>query len=316
MNDYFKELEKIQKRRIENVYLLQGNDLFMKQEFVRSLFNADSGSEKKVYHGNQNEDVEFLDNLMSFGLFASKKIMVYYDIDKFTTKYKNKVLKYLEKPEKTTTMVLITEKGNLKFVKDIAKLAKNMKVWTPFPNQYVDFVNRQIQRMGMDATGEAINLLASITNDSLSHTFAEFEKVLINTGTGRKITAEDIKKVVGGEKKYSMRDFIDAIGNKNFYKAIEICEALVQMGTSTPFFIISLYSFFNDMYICLVEDVNILFSYNWQKKKQISSSIGNYRKASFEKIFDHLNVTDLKGKSTGLSTLELIVPLIYEIIKA
>jgi len=316
MIDYFKELKKIEKRRIENLYLLQGNDLFMKQEFVRTLFNADPNSEKKVYHGNQNEDIEFLDNLMSFGLFATKKIVVYYDIDKFTTKYKNKVLKYLEKPEKTTTLVLIAEKGNLKFVKDIAKLAKNLKVWTPFPNQYVEFINRQIKRMGMDATGEAINLLASITNDSLIHTFAEFEKVLINTGTGRKITDEDVKKVVGGEKKYNMWDFLEAVGNKNFYKAIEICEALVQMGTATPFFIISLYSFFNDMYVCFVEDVNQLFSYNWQKKKQISNSIGNYRRANFEKIFHQLNETDLKGKSTGLSTQELIVPLIYEIINA
>ncbi|MBN2281906.1 MAG: DNA polymerase III subunit delta [Candidatus Marinimicrobia bacterium] len=316
MDQYFKELEKIEKRRTAGIYFLLGNDLFMKQEFVSTLFKTDSQAEKKIFHANQNEDVAFLDNLVSFGLFASRKILVYYDIDKFTSKYRNKVLSYISKPDKMMTLIFTAEKATNNFTKDIVSKATHVKVWTPFPNQYIEFVRKQIERLGMNATGEAINLLASMTNDSLYHTFAEFEKVLINTGANRKITAEDVKKVVGGEKKYSIWDFLDAVGNKNFYKAIEICESLVQMGTPPPFFIMSLYNFFSDMYVCYEEDVNKLFGYNWQKKTQISRSLGNYRDANFGKIFHHLADSDLKSKSTGLLTEELIVPLIYEIINA
>ncbi len=318
MNDFFKELDKIQKRKISPVYFLHGNDIFMKHELSRVLFQTDNKAEKKVFYGNQgsDEDVAFLDNLVSFGLFSTKKIIVYYDIEKFTTKYRDKVLRYIKNPDTNIILVLIAEKATIKFVKEISTNAKIIKVWTPFPNQYVDFVHEQINRMGIEISGEAVNLLTSITNDSLHHTFAEFEKVLINSGSNHKITSDAVKKVVGGEKKYDMWDFIEAIGNKNFYRSIDICNGLSQMGIKTPFFIISLYSFFNDMYVCFSEDVNKLFSYNWKKKQQISSTIGNYRSADFSKIFHVLNETDLKGKSTGLSTEELIVPLIYEILNA
>ncbi len=318
MNDYFKTLDKINKRKIDKIYFLQGNDIYMKQEFVRTLFNQIRDAERKIFHGNQGdtEDEDFLDNLMSFGLFSTKKIIVYYGIEKFSAKYRKKLLRYTENPDKNITLVLIAEKTTSKFVKSLISAATPVKVWTPFPNQYVGFVAEQINRMGIEITGEAVNLLTSITNDSLHHTFAEFEKVLINTGADRKITATEVKKVVGGEKKYNIYDLLDAMGNKNFYKSIEISEALAQMGTGTPFIIISMYNFFNDMYVCMVEDANKMFSYNWKKKQQISRSVPKYREANFGKIFHHLADADLKSKSTGLSNQDLVVPLIYEIFNA
>lgn len=318
MRGYFKELKHIEKQKTNPVYLLHGDDIFLKQEFVRTLFIAGPEAEKKIYYGNQgkNEDVDFLDSLVSFGLFATKKIIVYYEIEKLNTKYRGKILKYVTNPDKNTVLVLIAEKNNQKFIKDIMKYTKYLKVWTPFPENYVEFVQEQINRMGFDVTVEAVNQLVSMTSDSLHHTFSEFEKVIINTGYHRKITSDDVKNIVGGEKKYSMYDFVDAIGNKNFYKAIDICDVLAQMGTKAPYFIISLFSFFTDMYVCFSEDVNQMFSYNWKRKKQIVKSIGKYRDSDFRKIFSALHDVDIKGKSTGLSTQELIVPLIYEIIQA
>src|SRR6056297_3639687 len=253
MNDYFKILDRINKRKIDRIYFLQGNDIFMKQEFVKTLFNQIKDSERKIFYNTQGdaEDIAFLDSLMSFGLFSTKKVIVYYSIEKFSAKYRKKLLKYTENPDKNTTLVLIAEKTTAKFVKSLISAATTVKVWTPFPYQYVAFVAHQINRMGIEITGEGVNLLASITNDSLHHTFAEFEKVLINAGTDKKITASEVKKVVSGEKKYNIYDFLDAIGNKNFYKSIEICEALAQMGTGTPFMIISMFNFFTDIYVCM-----------------------------------------------------------------
>ena len=112
MNEFFKVLTKIEKRKIDPVYLLQGNDIFMKQEFVRTLFKINEKVEKNVYYGNpgETEDVEFLDNLMSFGLFSTKKIIVFYDIEKFSAKYRDKLLKYIQKPDQNIILVMITEK--------------------------------------------------------------------------------------------------------------------------------------------------------------------------------------------------------------
>ncbi len=317
MSNYFKELKKLKKRKNEKVIFLEGNDLFMKQEFVRTLFSTYPDVERKVYYGSQNrdDDVEFLNNLLSFGLFSSKKLIVYHNIEQFTKKYGKRLLQYLENPDKNIVLILTAERKRKKLVQAISKKSYSIKAWTPYPNKYVDFVQQQATRMGIDATTEAINLLVSITNDSLHHTFAELEKVLINTGTKR-LTAEDVKKVAGGVKKYSIYDFLDEVGNKNFYKSIEICNALVQMGTTTPFFISKLYNFFNDMYVCFTEDVEQMFSYNWKKKKQIRQTIGNYRTADFGKIFHNLVETDMKAKSTQLSDEELLVPLIYEIMNA
>lgn len=319
MDEYFKELKKIEKRKISPAYLLVGNDIFMKQEFVKTLFTHSKDAEKKIFYASQGEDEElnFLDNLVSFGLFSTRKVLVYYDIDKFSSKYRDKILRYLDHTDKDTVLVLIMEKKpTVKFTKELQSKCKEIKVWTPRTNQFIEFVQQQIARMGIEATGEAINLLASITDDSLHHTFAEFEKVLINSGDGKRITSSEVKKVVGGDKKYSIWDFLDAIGNKNFYKAIDICDALTQMGMKPPYMILQLYNLFNDMYICFSEDPNKILAYNWQRKQQVVKTKKNYQSADFGKIFFLLNEADMKAKSTGLSTQELIVPLIYEILQA
>lgn len=316
MSEFFKEQDLIEAGKIQPVYLFTGNDFFMKETLISAIYKTKKNVTRNVFYGGDNKETDFLDSLITYGLFSSEKVIVFHNINKLSRKYHKNILRYLDSPD-IENIVLIFTADNIKtqLVKKIEAKVKSIKLWKPFPKYYASFIKQHVNRIGYEIENNALDLLVTITNDTLSHTFAELEKVRINIGDRKKITINDIKFIVGGEKKFTMLNFIDAIGNKKFYQAIDICMSLIHTGVKSPFFIISLHSFFYDVFGSLAGDLNDLFRVQW-KKNQISTGYRNYKAANFGLIFRKLREVDLKSKSTSISTENLLIPLIYELINA
>jgi len=318
MASFFDEINMIEKEKLKPVYLLIGPDYFQKREITEAAIKSFGKCERENYYGGEKNDADFLQSLFSFGLFSSRKIIIYRDINKLTAAHKKKFLKYLEKPQEDILLILTAEKKQLSIISKISKTAKTIHVYTPFPSQYSGFVNRQINRMNFSIEPRALNLLVTSTNDSLSHTFAELEKILIRTGERKKIKFSDVQGVVGGEKKYEMWDFIDAIGNKNFYTAIKIGKTLIDSQVSITYIISSLSIFFINVwaYDSIHKNSNPKNFKQKQDVRRYNAGFLKYRGADFSVIIDKLLKADLQSKSVAISPDELLAPLIYEIFSA
>ena len=322
MSSFFSELNKIEKGNLDPVYILIGDDFFLQQEILNALYNSFDTEDREIFYGKSSSASQdeianrFLEELYSVGLFSSKKIVLFKDINKLKRQYHKRLLSYFSSIDENILLILTADNKRSGFVKKLIKKATDIMVYTPFPNKYANFVSKFIKRKGYRIEPEAQEILISETDDSLSHTFSELEKVFVSLNKGDLITTEHIKKIIGGEKKYQMYDFLDAVGNKNPYQAINICMTLIKNGASIPFFATTLYNRFLDIwaYHQIHHPDKHKKPYFIRKKlNKLQKAYNIYKNADFGYIFCKIREADLKGKSTSLKTEDVIIPLIIKI---
>jgi DNA polymerase-3 subunit delta len=319
------ELEKIEKGQLAPVYLLYGDDLYLEEEAIGTLINVfskDSSStiEKKSFYGTENSDDPFIQSLVNIGMFASQQIIIYKDIPKLSTNYRKQLLRYIDHPEQNILLILSSTSGQKStFFTSIRKhpSVETVSIWTPSPNQFPALIQRKFKKEGYQIDPKALDMLTVSTNDSLSHAFSEIEKIIVYAGDTHKITPDNIRAVVGGEKNYQMSDFIHAVAERDLYQAIRICLALIETGVKSPYFVSSLYLLFVNVwaYKQIHRGVRDTY-YPLQKiRNQYENASKKYTGNNFGNLFNRLLDVDRKAKSTSLSTEDLMIPLIYQVIK-
>ncbi len=317
---FIDEIKKIERGQLKPIYLLYGTDYYIREELIQSINKAFEKKykdiEKFIFYGTDKKDHDFIESLSSMGLFSSKKIVIYKGIEKLTTKAKNQFIKYLEKPDQNIVLVVTYEGTKNKFFKTLDQLSQTISCWKPYPKQYTGIVKMQINKMGFEITPPALELLVHETDDTFSHTFSEFEKIVVSLENRKKIEIQDVKSVVGGTRNYQMSDFINSVKNKNLFDAVKICIALKDSGAKVPFFIVVLYNFFINSWAYYEVHSQSANNY-WAKTrtKEWEQGSANYRGSDYSFIFQRLREADYRSKSTNLSVEEIMIPLIYEIIK-
>ncbi len=315
MHPFFQKIEKIEQGHIDPVYLLVGGDYFLIDQVIKTLQQEFKPESVENYYGDQDRDQEFSEALFSVGMFSQKRILVYHDINNLLRQYQPDIERYFKQPDPNSLLILIAPNERFKFVKSLKKAATSIKVYTPFPNQYTAFVEEQISRMGYEITSEALTLLIATTDDSLTHTFSELEKAILHLQDQKTIDRDTIKHIVGGAKQYQMYDFIEAMGNKNFYRTIDICLKLIDAGSSPPYFISALYHYFLNVWSFpyVHAEKNYKKFSDRKKKERYAQGHTNYKNANYEFIFNKLLSADLQAKSLSLTADELMIPLIYKL---
>jgi len=323
LKSYFEAIKNFENGNIAPVYLLLGDDFYLRQNILKKAYQNAPTDEKRIYYGKEKsekdeKDNNFLEDLYSVGIFSSQKIVVYKDIDKLRSQYRNRLNNYFDSPDSDILLILTAKSKKLKFVRQISKKVNTVNVWTPFPQKYPSFVSREIKRRGYKIESQALDLLLSETDDNLSHTFSELEKVIATLGDSKKITAEAVKTIVGGEKKYQMHQFLEAVGKNNYDQAINICMNLLEEGASVPFFTASLFNYFMDTWAYY----EVHHPDKDEKRYPIQKQLDKYQKsneiykgANYGKIFQNIREADLKAKSTSLPSKEIIIPLIFKIME-
>lgn len=312
------EIDQLLKSPLDYVYLLWGNDDFLKSYIINRLsetFEQQKGSRAERWHfyGEIDREDDFFDHLMTGGMFATTKIIVYHNIAKLETKNHKRLLAYLKNPADTILLILTAPADSRpKWLETLSKSAhlRLIRPWTPFPSQYSQVFKQLIRQDGYTLTVEALEMLIDLTNDSLAHTMAEWEKLKLYVGERRNIDIKDVQMVVSGIKEYDIYDLVAAIAKRQKGEAIRIALYLLQRDLSIPLLIIQLYDLFVRVWAKETGERERLYS---KKSQQLEAAMQAYAGADFGAIFRALRRTDLMSKTTNLKE-ELVVPLICEIV--
>jgi DNA polymerase-3 subunit delta len=320
MPTFFDELERIKKGNVKSVYLLDGNDLFLEEQAIKSLLESFDkigyNAERKRFYSGENADESFITNLTNIGLFSIRQCIVYKNVRDLLPSFKKQLLNYVKKPDQNTLLILTNDGKKSGIVSDLRKFAYVILTWTPSYNQFPLIVKNYLSSNGYEISPDALDLLISSTNDSLSHTFSELEKVFILIGENKKISVNEVRTVVSGDKDYAMSDFTHAVCYCNKYKAIDICMKLTNKGVSAPFFISTLYRIFLNIWAYEKVHKNVNSKRSWEERlsKEYKAGYDNYKNLDFGSVFYKLSKADLMSKSTGLKTEEIVLPLLLEIL--
>ena len=319
------DLKKIETGELGASYLLYGNDLYLEEEVISSLSEifiqkASTPTDKNVFYGLEESGDAFIQSLINVGMFASRQVIIFKEITKLPARYHKSLLNYLNNPV-PGILLIMTAAGGQKST-HFNKIKKHpavttLSIWSPSSYQFPALIQRKLEKEGYTITPDALDCLAESTNDSLSHAFAEVEKILVYMGNRPEVTIEDVRAVVGGEKNYQMSDFNQAVADRDLYQAIHICLALIDTNNDTPYFVSSLYRLFVNVWAYQQIHADTNPSYYPMKKRQdlYKKAYNNYTDQDFSKVFDKLLEVDLKAKTTSINAKDLMIPLILELLK-
>lgn len=144
------------------------------------------------------------------------------------------VIQYVNNPSDSTTLVMVETKKPAKNTKFYQAFQKNDKAgFYAFdlldPMQVPTWIENWVKsNFGKEIDFRAAELLYQITGTSLHQLSTELEKLCTFKKTDEPINTDDVKKIVGFSRQYTVFELKEAVFSKNLRKSMHIAEQILR----------------------------------------------------------------------------------------
>ena len=328
-----KLISELKKGLFKPVYWLEGDEEF----FIDSIINyaehhilneSEAGFNQSVFYGRDADWPSVINACRRYPMFSERQVVIIKEAQ--SMKDIEKLEAYIEKPL-TSTILFIAYKG--KKVDGRTKLAKTLKdravLFTTkklYENELPEWTSQLVNLKGYTISNKALFLLIDHIGNDLSRISNEVDKMVLNLGERKTITEDDIEQFVGISKEFNVFELQDALGKKDFYKAIRIANYFEQNPKAAPLQLIfpSLYGFFSKVQMVygatgneksLAAQIGIS---EWKIREYVSAA-KKYDPHGIEKNILLLNQYNLKsigigdaGTSDGMLLKEMIAKMMFD----
>jgi len=184
------------------VYVLHGPDDYLRRQHRREIVQAllpDGQTELAVVHLDASAELsEVLDELRTAPFLAPRRIVIITDADKFVTRHRAALEKYLAGPAPAGSLILIvnTWQPRWKLAALAARVGEVIDCSPPSPASLPRWIVRVAEARGKRISGDDAALLAAWVGNDLARLDGEIEKLALYVGSRRTITGEDLAAVV------------------------------------------------------------------------------------------------------------------------
>jgi len=218
------------------VYALVGSDAFVQlQKLKEILAQLPADAQRVDADGERAELSEVLDELRSFAMFGSGKLVVLRNADAFITRFREQLEDYVAKPSDSATLILRLESlpSNQRIYKAIAKVGVIEKCDPP-----KDLAQWAIQHAkaahGVGLAPDAARLLVDLVGQELGRIDTELAKLALATN-GKTIQPDDVAGGVAFQRERQMWDMTNELACGRTAEALRRWRQLIQMDSSTEF---------------------------------------------------------------------------------
>lgn len=270
-----KILNDLKKRNFKPVYWLEGDEEFFIDQIIdfaehHILNESEAGFNLSVLYGRDTNWPEVINTCRKYPMFADLQVVILKEAQQM--KDIDKLDAYVDKPL-TSTLFFVAYKNKkvdgrtrlAKLLKDKAVLFTSKKL---YDNELPEWVGHLVKQKGLSITNKALLLLIDHIGNDLSRMNNEIDKLVLNLGTRKNITEEDIENFVGISKEFNVFELQQAIAHKDLYKAIRIVQYFQSNPKAAPLQLLfpSLYNFFSK--------VQMVYSVPSRDDKTIAAAIG------------------------------------------
>ena len=312
-------IKRIHANEIAPAYSLFGNESFLQDFFIQELatfFLCDSGIKKHISLDDDRQN-QLLADLSAFSLFSERKLILVRQIKKLTINARKELLDYLKSPNPDTCLVLIAEEYD-----DRNTLQKSLKsntilvdVRVPFPYKMKEWVSFIVKSKKYKINDGTISNLIDLYGDSIAHVVNEIEKITLMVGTETLIDDSIVEAELSAGREYHIWQLQDAIGSKDTEKSISMVKSLVENGTGIPQLIINFTNLFQQLlwYSMGVQQSTGYTGLNKIISGNLNKYSKNFHQHEIESALLVLRKSDMLTKSTSLTPLSLIEPVIINL---
>ncbi|MHB1225231.1 MAG: DNA polymerase III subunit delta [Gemmatimonadaceae bacterium] len=226
-------------RAFAPVYLIQGEDDFLKDGAVRQLVGAVVDPGVRDFNLEMRRggdlDAETLGALLGTPpMMADRRLVVVRDVGALRKDARKALDHYLARPAADTVVALVAAAG----AKADRPLAEHASV-TPVEYRQLrgDEVPKWIahhvdSELGGSITAEAASLLHGAVGNDLAQLASELDKLLSYTA-GEEIDEAAVGAIVGVRRGETLGDFLDAVGDRDARRALHILPHVLQQPKTT-----------------------------------------------------------------------------------
>ncbi len=263
------------KQQFKPVYWLEGEedyyiDVVMDYAEHRILNESEAGFNLTVFYGKDADWTAVVNACRRYPMFAEKQVVLLKeaqqmrDIDKLEA--------YIENPLASTIFVVSYKEKTLDGRTSLSKLLKKTAhVFTSkkiYDSKLPEWTNELVAARGYNIAQKALMLLVEHIGNDLSRIANEVDKLLLNLGSEKLITEDDIEKYVGVSKEYNVFELQDALGKKDLSKAMKIIRYFEGNPKAAPIQMVlpALYNSFSKAYM--------LFALQGKDDKTMAAAMG------------------------------------------
>jgi DNA polymerase-3 subunit delta len=331
--EYNEILKELKKKIYRPIYLFHGEESYFIDKLTRFIQdNVLSESEKSfnltIFYGKDTDAGTVINTARRYPMMASHQVVILKEAQ--TMKDLNELLYYVEKPQKSTILVITHKHKALdKRTKLARSLEKNAVV---FESKKIkdyripEWITRYLQHHNKNIDNHAAMLITEYLGNDLNKIAHELDKLLLTVPEkDTNITSDHVERNIGISKDYNTFELINALADKDAVKANRIVSHFGKNPNEYPMPLVigSMYFFFSK-----------LLGYHFMKnknRKQVASSLRVYpnmvwqyekaaKKYNYQKsarIISYLREYDLKSK--GLNNVstpenELLRELVFKIL--
>ncbi len=225
----------IRDRSFKPVYLLFGDEVFLKKSYKNRLKEAVTGGDTMNYNYYEGKGInvpEILGMADTMPFFAEKRLILVEDSGFFKGGGEaERLAEYLPGiPETTCLLFVETEVDKRsKLYKAVKKCGYAAEMARQEPAQLARWAAGVLSREGKKITGRTMDLLLSKTGDDMENILSELDKLISYTLGRDVITDADVEAVCITQVTNKIFDMITAISNRQTRKAMDLYEDLLTL---------------------------------------------------------------------------------------
>ncbi len=253
-----KVISEWKKNIFKPIYWIEGDEAFQIDQLVNYaehhiLSEGEDSFNLTVFYGKDAEWANVLNACRKYPMFSNRQVVILKEAQQM--KEVDKLAAYIQNPLSSTVFVVAYKDKKLDARTSLAKLLKKQTEYILtkkiFESALPQWVNTQVSNMGYSITPKANQLLVDHIGNDLSRIKNEIDKILVNLGSRKKITEDDVENYVGISKDFNVFELQKAIGEKNLINAIRIIQYFGANPKTAPIQMIlpTLYAFFSKVYV-------------------------------------------------------------------
>lgn len=225
--------EDIKSGQFKPVYLLFGEEAFLKQSYKKKLKEAIAGDDTMNfnYFEGKGLDVKELISLSDTMPFFSEKRLILVEDSGFFKSASEELAEYLPSMPDTTCIVFVEEavdKRNrlYKKVKDLGHIAEMKRQDSA---QLARWAAAILAQNGRKITAQTMNLFLERTGDDMELIRSELEKLISYTMGREVVTGEDVEAITTVQVTNKIFDMVNAIVTRKTRVAMDLYEDLLTL---------------------------------------------------------------------------------------
>ena len=225
--------EDIKTGQLKNLYLLYGEEAYLRRQYRDRLKSAIIGDDTMNYHYFEGKDVsvgEVIDLAETMPFFADKRLIVLENSGLFKSSGEQ-LAEYLANQPESTAFLLIEQEVDKR--SKLYKAVQSKGTVTEFAMQDEATLKRWVMGMmkkeGKQISSSALEYFLEKTGTDMENIRKEAEKLFCYCMDKDLITKEDIEEICTKQLSSHIFDMVSAIADKNKQKALEFYYELLAL---------------------------------------------------------------------------------------